>query len=283
VITAAKKLPLVPIWWRSPQLTGTLSVLGGIALWQLFYDGLAHTSYFQAYSIDHFLASPAQVAQSFVDLYLSGELVRNCYFSFLEFFYGFVLAMVIGVPFGFILATQPKINNYLDPWISCIYATPRVALAPIIVVWFGLGIFPTSVVVFLGAVFPILLNTYTGIKSVRQNLIDVVRAFGGSRTQIFFKVMIPDAIPAIIAGMRLAVGRAVIGVVVGELFGAEAGLGFMVYLYSQRFMPGPVFVGIVVLVVFGIAAFVALEKLQRWISPWYTHQLQHQVQGLEME
>jgi len=283
VITAVKRLPLIPTWWRSPQLTGTLSVLGGIALWQLLYDGLAHTSYFQAYAIDRFLASPWQVAQSFVELYRSGELIRNCYFSFLEFFYGFVLAMVIGVPFGFILATQPKINNYLDPWISCIYATPRVALAPIIVVWFGLGIFPTSLVVFLGAVFPILLNTYTGIKSVRQNLIDVVRAFGGSRTQIFFKVMIPDAIPAIIAGMRLAVGRAVIGVVVGELFGAEAGLGFMVYLYSQRFMPGPVFVGIVVLIVFGIVAFVALERLQRWISPWYTHQLQRQVQGMEME
>jgi NitT/TauT family transport system permease protein len=283
VITAAKRLPIVLIWWRSPQLTGTLSVLGGIALWQLFYDGLAHTHYFQAYAINHFLVSPWQVAQSFVELYRSGELIRNCYFSFLEFFYGFLLAMVVGVPFGFILATQPKINNYLDPWISCIYATPRVALAPIIVVWFGLGIFPTSLVVFLGAVFPILLNTYTGIKSVRQNLIDVVRAFGGSRTQIFFKVMIPDAIPAIIAGMRLAVGRAVIGVVVGELFGAEAGLGFMVYLYSQRFMPGPVFVGIVVLIVFGIVAFVALERLQRWISPWYTHQLQHQVQGMEME
>jgi NitT/TauT family transport system permease protein len=95
--------------------------------------------------------------------------------------------------------------------------------------------------------------------------------------------MIPDATPAIIAGMRLAVGRAVIGVVVAELFGAEAGLGFMVYLYSQRFLPGPVFVGIVVLVVFGIAAFIALEKLQRWVSPWYAYQLQQRVQGMEME
>jgi NitT/TauT family transport system permease protein len=209
--------------------------------------------------------------------------VRNCYFSFLEFFYGFLLAIVIGVPFGFLMATQDKLNNFLDPWVSCVYATPRVALAPIVVVWFGLGIFPSSLIVFLGAVFPILLNTYTGIKSVRQNLVDVVRAFGGSSWQIFFKVMIPDATPAIIAGMRLAVGRAVIGVVVAELFGAEAGLGFMVYLYSQRFLPGPVFVGIVVLVVFGIAAFIALEKLQRWVSPWYAYQLQQRVQGMEME
>ena len=283
MITAVKKAPTVLFSWRSPQLSGALSVLAGIGLWQLIYAGLARTVYFQAYAINHFFVSPWQVAQSFADLYQSGELVRNCYFSFLEFFYGFLLAIVVGVPFGFLMATRNKLNNFLDPWVSCIYATPRVALAPIVVVWFGLGIFPTSVVVFLGAVFPILLNTYTGIQSVRQNLIDVVRAFGGSRLQIFLKVMIPDATPAIIAGMRLAVGRAVIGVVVGELFGAEAGLGSMVYLYSQRFLPGPVFVGIVILVVFGILAFIALENLQRWMSPWYAYQLQRQVHGMEME
>jgi len=283
VITAVKNAPVLRFSWRSPQWSGALSVLAGIALWQLFYDGLARTVYFQALAIDRFFVSPWQVAESFADLYQSGELVRNCYFSFLEFFYGFLLSVVVGVPFGFLMATQDKLNNFLDPWVSCIYATPRVALAPIVVLWFGLGIFPTSLVVFLGAVFPILLNTYTGIKSVRQNLIDVVRAFGGSRRQVFLKVMIPDATPAIIAGMRLAVGRAVIGVVVGELFGAEAGLGSMVYLYSQRFQPGPVFVGIVILVVFGILTFVALEKLQRWLSPWYAYRLQRKVQGMEME
>ncbi|HEY6997846.1 MAG TPA: ABC transporter permease [Candidatus Binatia bacterium] len=283
MITAVKKAPLLRLSWRSPQASGALSVLAGIALWQLVYDGLARTGYLQVYAIDHFFVSPWQVVESFAELYRSGELVRNCYFSFLEFLYGFLLSVVVGVPVGFLMATQEKLNNFLDPWVSCIYATPRVALAPIVVVWFGLGIFPTSLVVFLGAVFPILLNTYTGIKSVRRNLIDVVRAFGGSRRQIFLKVMIPDATPAIIAGMRLGVGRAVIGVVVGELFGAEAGLGSMVYLYSQRFQPGPVFVGIVILVVFGILTFVAVEKLQRWLSPWYAYQLQRKVQGMEME
>ena len=283
MIAVAQKAPLVTARWRSPQNIGAVSVIAGILLWQIGYDALARTVYFNAYAIDRFFVSPWQVLQSFDELYQSGEIVRNCYFSFLEFLYGFLLAIAVGVPFGFLLATHDKINNFLDPWVSSIYATPRVALAPIIIVWFGLGIFPSSLVVFLGAVFPILLNTYTGIKSVRQNLVEVVRAFGGSAWQVFFKVMIPDATPAIIAGMRLAVGRAVIGVVVAELFGAEAGLGFMVYLYSQRFMPGPVFVGIVILVIFGVAAFVALEKLQRWLSPWYTYQLQQRIQGLEME
>jgi NitT/TauT family transport system permease protein len=280
---AAKREPRLPAWLRSSRMAALLSVLAGIGAWQLGYEGLARTRYFEALAIQHFLSSPLQVIQSFADLYGSGELVRHSYFSLLEFVYGFALAVVIGVPMGFLMATQKKINNYLDPWVSCLYATPRVALAPIIMVWFGLGIFPNSLVVFLGAVFPILLNTYTGIKSVRQNLIEVVRAFGGSPLQVFFKVMIPDATPAIIAGLRLAVGRAVIGVVVAEWFGAEAGLGYMVYFYAQLFQPGPVFVGIVVLVLFGILSFAALERVQGWLSPWYAYQIRRQVQAMEME
>lgn len=281
--STAKRGPLVPAWLRSSRTTGAYSVLVGIGLWQLAYEGLARTHYFKAYAIHHFLSSPLQVIQSFAELSKSGELLRNSTFSLMEFVYGFLLAIVIGIPIGFLMATVKKINYYLDPWVSCLYATPLVALAPVIMVWFGLGIFPNSLIVFLGAVFPILLNTYTGIKSVRENLVEVVRAFGGSPLQVFFKVMIPDATPAIITGIRLAVGRAVISVVVAELFGAEAGLGFMVYFYSQRFLPGPVFVAIVVLVVFGILSFLALEKVQGWLSPWYTYQLRREAHGMEME
>lgn len=271
------------VWMRSSRVTGTISVIAGVLLWQLAYQGLERTSYFEAYAINHFLASPWLVIQTFGELYRSGELIRHCYFTLLEFIYGMALAIAVGIPLGFIMATQKKINYYLDPWVSCIYATPRVALAPIIVVWFGLGILPSSLVVFLGAVFPILLNTYTGIKSVRQNLVEVVKAFGGSSLQVFFKVMIPDATPAIITGLRLAVGRAVIGTVVAEWFGAEAGLGYMVYSYAQLFQPGPVFVGIVVLILFGIVTFGALGKIQGWVSPWYSYQLRQQVYGMEME
>ena len=281
--SVATTQPLLPAWLRSSRMISACSVMIGIVIWQLAYQGLARTHLFKAYAIHHFLSSPWQVIQTLGELYRSGELLRHSYFSFLEFAYGFLLAIVVGIPIGFFMATIKKINHYLDPWVSCLYATPLVALAPVIMVWFGLGIFPNSLVVFLGAVFPILLNTYTGIKSVRDNLVEVVRAFGGSPAQVFFKVMIPDATPAIIAGIRLAVGRAVISVVVAELFGAEAGLEFMVYFYSQRFLPGPVFVGIVVLVVFGIVSFLALEKLQGWLSPWYAYQLQRERHGMELE
>lgn len=277
------KQPLAAVPRLSPRMIAACSVVAGIGIWQLVYEGLARTNLFEAYAINHFLASPLQVIQTFGELYRSGELLRHSYFSLLEFVYGFFLAVVVGIPVGFLMATQRKFNNYMDPWVSCIYATPRVALAPIVMVWFGLGIMSNSLVVFLGAVFPILLNTFTGIQNVRQNLIEVVKAFGGSPIQVFFKVMIPDATPAIIAGMRLAVGRAVIGVVVAEWFGAEAGLGYMVYFYSQLFQPGPVFVGIVILVVFGIVSFISLEKAEQWLSPWYAYQVQRQVYGTEME
>ena len=280
---SADNQPWVTRWRLSPRKVAACSVIAGVAIWQVGYEVLARTALFETYGINNFLASPLQVIQAFGELYRSGELLRHSYFSLLEFVYGFLLAIVVGVPVGFLMATQKKLNNYLDPWVSCIYATPRVALAPIIMVWFGLGIMSSSLVVFLGAVFPILLNTYTGIQNVRKNLVEVVKAFGGSPTQVFLKVMIPDATPAIIAGMRLAVGRAVIGVVVAEWFGAEAGLGYMVYFYSQLFQPGPVFVGIVILIVFGILSFLFLEKVERWLSPWYAYQVHRQAYGLEME
>jgi NitT/TauT family transport system permease protein len=241
---------------------------------------LARSTLFEALAINLFLSSPVKVVQSFGELLGNGELIVHMYASFLEFSYGYLLAVVVGIPLGVLMATTKKANYYLDPWVSFLYATPRVALAPIIVIWFGLGIFSKALIVFLGAVFPILINTYTGIKSVRENLIEVVRAFGGSTMQVLIKVMIPDAIPAIITGLRLAVGRAVIGVVVAEWFGAEAGIGAMVYLYSQVFQPAPVFVGIVVLIVFGQLVFILLERVQGWLSPWYQFQVKDQVGGL---
>ncbi len=259
------------------------SVLTGIVLWQLTYDLGARTYWFQAFAIDNFLSSPIQIAKTFVKLWSSGELPQHSTYSFLEFVYGFFLAVIVGIPLGGLMATHKKINYYLDTWVSTLYATPRVALAPILMLWFGLGFFSHSLVVFLGAVFPILLNTYTGIKSVRENFIEVVRAFGGTPLQIFTKVMLPDAIPTIIAGLKLAVGRAVIGVVVAEWFGAEAGLGFMVYFYARLFQPGPVFVGILILTIFGHLAFACLDRIQGWVSPWYQYQVQKEIQGMEME
>jgi NitT/TauT family transport system permease protein len=269
--------------WRTSQLYAFCSIFAGIALWQIGYMLLARSYLFDALGINLFLSSPLQVAVSFGELIGNGELITHSYASFLEFSYGYLLAIVVGIPLGVLMATNKKVNYYLDPWVSSLYATPRVALAPIIIIWFGLGIFSKALIVFLGAVFPILINSYTGIKSVRENLIEVVKAFGGNNMQVFFKVMIPDAIPAIITGLKLAVGRAVIGVVVAEWFGAEAGLGAMVYLYSQVFQPAPVFVGIVVLIFFGHFAFVLLERVQSWISPWYQFQMEKQVSGIEME
>lgn len=269
--------------WRSSWLYPFCTILTGIILWQVGFELLSRTVHFEALAINLFLSSPWQIVLKFGELTATGELITHSYASFLSFFYGYLLAAVAGILLGVLMASHKKFNYYLDPWVSSIYATPRVALAPIIVIWFGLGLFSRALIVFLGAVFPILLNTYTGIKSVRENLIEVVRAFGGNPMQVFFKVMIPDAIPAIITGLRLAVGRAVIGVVVAEWFGSESGIGQMVYMYAQVFQPAPVFVGIVVLIVFGYLAFVLLEWAQGWVSPWYQYEMEKGIEGMERE
>ncbi|MBI2369570.1 MAG: ABC transporter permease [Deltaproteobacteria bacterium] len=253
------------------QVLGALSLAAGLVAWQLAYDLFIQRSLF--------ISSPTKIVATFWRLLKEGELYPHIWASGAEFAYGYVLSVVVGIPLGFFMATNRKINHYLDPWVAALYATPRIALAPLVVIWFGIGLFSKSLIVFLGAVFYIILNTYTGIRGVRENLIEVVKAFGGSRIQVFFKVMVPDAIPAIITGMRLAVGRGIIGVVVAEWFGATAGLGYMVYYYSQVFQPSEVLVGIGLLTAIGYVSFYLLERLQQWISPWYQIQIERELGG----
>ncbi len=246
---------------QTARRNAVLSLLAGFLLWEALFDLVVHRSLF--------LASPLQILQALRELIETGELFRHLSASAKEFFLGYLLAATVGIPLGFVTATRRKINNFLDPWISAVYSTPRIALAPLVIIWFGIGTFAKGLIVFLGAVFPVILNTYTGIKGVRENLVEVVRSLGGTRWQIFTKVMIPDASPAIIGGLRLAVERGVIGVVVAEWFGATAGIGYLIYYSAQTFNPAVVFAGIVVLVSLGWAMFALLGWIQRWVAPWY--------------
>lgn len=265
----ARRAMALPV--PSARRTAVLSLLAGLLLWEALFDLVIHRSLF--------LASPLQILNALWELSVTGELLRHLSASAQEFVVGYLLAAAVGIPVGFFMATNRKVNHLLDPWISAIYCTPRIALAPLVIIWFGIGTYAKGLIVFLGAVFPIILNTYTGIKGVRENLIEVVRSLGGTRLQIFTKVMIPDATPAIIGGLRLAVERGVIGVVVAEWFGATAGLGYLIYYASQTFNPSSVFAGIVVLVSVGWAMFSLLGWIQHWVAPWYERKIEA---GLEV-
>lgn len=238
-----------------------LSVFCGLLIWELLGRFVVQNSLF--------LATPLQAVEAMVELWLSGELQHHIWVSGQEFIIGFVAACLAGIVIGLFMASFERVANALNPWVSGIYATPIVAVAPLFILWFGIGVWSKVAVVVSLVIFPVIINTEVGIRSVDRQLVEVVRAFGANRMQIFFKISLPAATPFILAGVRLGVGRGLIGVVVGELFGSRAGLGFLIMESAEVFNMPRIFAGILVLAIAGIVLTALFRKLERWLAPWY--------------
>jgi NitT/TauT family transport system permease protein len=252
-------------WHEDRRVRTILSILAGLALWEVAGRLASNPLFF---------VPPSEVAVAFWKLLQSRQLARDTWVSAQEFFIGFGLAVVVGIPLGILIATSRAASAYLEPWMNGLYATPTVALAPLFLLWFGIDIWSKVAVVFLSALFPIVINTATGIESTDRNVLEAARSFNATRRQVFTKVLIPSAIPFIVAGMRLGVGRGIVGVVVGELFAARAGLGFLIITASQVFDTAGLFVGVVVLAVAGIVSMELLKMLERRIAPWREFKLE---------
>ena len=248
-------------WWgSSPGALATLSVAGGFVLWELVGRFLIRNALF--------LATPSETIVALVELIRTGELAQHLWISTLEFTFGFVIAVLAGVAIGLAMASSGRIYAVLNPWVSALYATPIIALAPLVILWFGIGIWSKVVVVISLVVFPVIVNTETGIRLTDRQLIEMVRCLGARRAQIFFKVSLPSALPFMLAGVRLGVGRGLIGVVVGELFGARAGLGYMIAQAAEVFNMPKLFAGVIVFAAAGIGLTAAFRALERRIVPW---------------
>ncbi|MEK7215891.1 MAG: ABC transporter permease, partial [Chloroflexota bacterium] len=204
----------------------------------------------------------------FFQLVGTGEIQKHVLASGLEFALGFTIAGIAGILLGLLLASSGLARTTLNPWVSALYATPIVALSPRLILWFGLGLVSKIVVVFSVAVFPVLVNTQTGIETADEKLVETARAFGATQRQIFTKVLLPSALPFIVAGLRLAIGRGLVGVVVAELFGAKEGLGFLIVVSSQTFDMGALFVATVILAVAGVVSTEGVRMIERRIAPW---------------
>jgi NitT/TauT family transport system permease protein len=235
------------------------SVAGGLALWEVIGRIVGNTL---------FLATPWQTLVALADLARSGALLHHSWVSGQEFVLGFVIAVAVGIAVGLLTATSERAANILNPWVSGIYATPIIAVAPLLILWFGLGIWSKVAVVVSLVVFPVIINTEAGIRNTDRQLLEAVRSFGASRAQLFMKVSLPSALPFILAGLRLGVGRGLIGVVVGELFGAKAGLGFLITQAAEVFNMPQLFAGVVVLAAAGIVLTGAFQALERRLVPW---------------
>jgi ABC-type nitrate/sulfonate/bicarbonate transport system permease component len=215
-----------------------------------------------------FLSSPTAVAAASVELVRSGELAAALIKSLEGLAIGFSLAVVAGIVLGILMGRFKSVFHVCDPFITIFYATPTVALIPLIMLWFGLGLEAKIVIIFEGCFFPLVINTHAGVRNVSRTTTDVVRAYGASDRQVMTKVVLPSSLPFVMAGIRLAVGRGVIGMVVAEFFTALSGLCSMIIVYSNSFATAKLFVPVITIALLGLGLTTLAKYLERRMAPW---------------
>jgi NitT/TauT family transport system permease protein len=214
------------------------------------------------------LSSPSRVGDALVRQVRSGDLLRDLQITTVEFVLGFVIAVALGVGVGVLMGLYQDAEFVLDPFIWFLYAAPLVAFYPLIIVWLGFGFWTVvAITVFLTAI-PVTVNTMAGIRSVDPLLVRAVRAFGGSTRDVVTKVLLPGSLPLVLAGLRIGIGRALIGVVLGEMFSANAGLGFRMTFYGARLRTTDVLVPMLVIIVFGVVATQLVRLLEVRLARW---------------
>jgi NitT/TauT family transport system permease protein len=245
---------------RRKYLAATLSVLGGLLLWEFISRVLIANALF--------LAAPSEIIVAIYHLAVTGQLWHHVGVSAAEFALGYVIASVLGIALGLAMASSATMKQALQPWVSGLYATPTIALAPLFILWFGIGIWSKVIVVISLVLFPVTINTEAGLRTTSERLIEMLRSFGATRRQIFLKISLPSAVPFILTGLKLGIGRGLIGVVVAELFGSRAGLGRLISQSADAFNMPELFAGVVILAVAGIVMTAGFGWLETRLVPW---------------
>lgn len=215
-----------------------------------------------------FFTTPSKIAAAFYELLRDGTIEKNFYVSAMAFLAGLGLAILVGLPLGIVMGRFRILEDLLDPYITAANATPRIVLLPLLILWFGIGIWSKVLIVFAGAVFPLLINTYVGVKNVNRVLVNVVKSFGAGEWQLMKIVVVPNSVPYIIAGLRLAIGRAILGVVVGEFFGASEGLGYMIAAAATNYKVDVVFVGVIIFMALSVILTLAVKQIEARLASW---------------
>jgi NitT/TauT family transport system permease protein len=245
---------------RRSRRRAILSIVGVLVLWELVGRFVVTSPIL--------FAPLSKVLLAGWNLLLNGDLMYHLAISGLEFGLGFVLATVAGVAVGFLMATNRAVQDVLDPWVSFFYSSPLVALIPFFILVFGVGLASKVAIIFIVSIFPILLNAFVGLRAVDDNLLEVGAAFNCSRWQVFSKILLPGALPYILVGLRLGIGRALTGVVVAELFGSQAGLGYLIGNAGQSFDTPTVLFGVLMFSLFGLGTVEGLKWIERSVAPW---------------
>lgn len=256
--------PVRSLWRRvEPTALGAGSIVVLLLVWQF-------VPYFMPLKAGTrlFFAVPSQIAGALWDMFASGSIWAPLGVSATAFTIGLGIAIVVGLPLGILLGRSSALNAMLDPFVTAFNATPRLVFLPLLMLWFGIGLWSKVAIVFLGALFPLLINTYEGVRNADKLLINVVRSFGANEWDIARLVVVPNSLPFIVVGLRLAIGRAVLGVVVAEFFGAQDGLGVVMVRAASGFRVDVVFAGLIVFAGLSLLMTGLVKVLEDRMSRW---------------
>ncbi|HEX5466500.1 MAG TPA: ABC transporter permease [Candidatus Limnocylindrales bacterium] len=245
---------------NEPLVYGVIGFILVLVLWEVVVDvGLAKAS---------LLSSPTRIWTAAVADFGSGVIWPQISTSLLEWIVGFVLAIVVGIPVGLALGQVQRLEFLVEPWIYGLYATPSVALAPLLILIFGVGVEAKFAIVFLEGVITLLISTIAGSHAADRRHMEIAQSFGASRSLTFRSVTLPSSVPFIITGLRIAAGRALVGVIVAEFIAANVGLGFYISLNGTTLNSSRVMLGILLLGVFGIAVGQLIQRVERRFERW---------------
>ena len=249
-----------PLRRYEPVLIGTLSVAIALTVWQLVANARIMPVLF--------LPGPWDVAQAMVKLFQTGDIWLDIATSGEEIAIGYGMAMLIGLLLGLAMGWYTRFQYAMDPFVNFFYSTPRIVLLPLFIIWFGIDIQSKIAVIFLGALFPIIINTMAGVRNTEAALLRVARSFGASDALIFRRVVLPGSVPFILTGFRLGVGHALTGVVVGELIAARHGVGQLIAIAGKTFQTPKMLAAVILIAGTGMLLTTILQRIENRFQSW---------------
>jgi NitT/TauT family transport system permease protein len=237
-----------------------VSLVGGVLIWALLTKILGLPAFI--------LPGPGLVWERFLQSLLSGQLLRHALITLMEVILGLLLGGILATVIGYLVAKSVTIEKLISPYLVASQSIPVVAIAPLLVIWFGPGIFSKILICSLTVFFPILINTIVGLREVPQDLHDLMRSLKANRLQTLVKLEIPAALPIFLGGLRVGATLSVIGAVVGELVGSDRGLGFLINIGRGQYDTALVFVGVLSLVVLAMGLYGTVLFFEKRILSW---------------
>jgi NitT/TauT family transport system permease protein len=217
-----------------------------------------------------YVSRPSEVARELVDLGVGGRLWGHIYTTMAEAGLGYLIGVAVGLTAALVLVAVPLLNEIAGPFVAAFYSIPKIALAPMFIMWFGLGALPKVLLAALMVFLVVLVNTIAGVRGISPGLINVSRVMGARGLRLVRTVVLPGAAPAVLASIRLTFSRAMVGAILGEFIAATQGLGFLIVRSSRQFETPTVFAGIIVVAALVMIVNGVIRLLEAWLLPWST-------------